>query len=291
MSVAYVAYQKLAPAQKARVAALIALNPNYKKWLGYIPAGTSADDQALDLFMLAATWPDEIKAQGSPYKQDGDVPPKTAEATMNTGYGDMYRHQYWHFIDLPFTMDGTSPLPAVPAPNAQTELELFRKALADPAVSDPLKSYDLVWLIHLAGDLHQPLHCATRVSAAKKRGDGGGNSVPLTNDSLELHAYWDGQLGPGGGVAQNIKVARKAAAALPEADAKAAADLEDADWVQESFALAKSDVYVEPPIGPGIVKDTIAADSAYAKNAFTIAQQRAALAGARLANILNAELK
>jgi len=37
MSVAYAAYQQLTPAEKARAAALLKLNPLYAEWLGYIP--------------------------------------------------------------------------------------------------------------------------------------------------------------------------------------------------------------------------------------------------------------
>ena len=44
MAVAYVAYQKLTPAKKIRVAALLKKNPYYKtKWKAMIPAGTPAD--------------------------------------------------------------------------------------------------------------------------------------------------------------------------------------------------------------------------------------------------------
>lgn len=30
--------------------------------------------------------------------------------------------------------------------------------------SDDVRSYDLVWLLHLVGDLHQPLHATSRFS-------------------------------------------------------------------------------------------------------------------------------
>jgi hypothetical protein len=55
MTVAYSAYQQLTPAEQARVAALLKLNPNYAKWLTYIPAGTSDADRELYVFMMAAT--------------------------------------------------------------------------------------------------------------------------------------------------------------------------------------------------------------------------------------------
>src|ERR1051326_8990127 len=66
MAVAYVAYQKLTPQKKLRVAQLLKKNPYYKtKWQALIPAGTPADQRDLMLFMIAATWPDEIKSDSS----------------------------------------------------------------------------------------------------------------------------------------------------------------------------------------------------------------------------------
>ena len=69
MTVAYAAYQQLTPAEKARVAALLALNPNYNEWVSYLPAGTSDADRNMYLFMMAATWPDEIKAMAVPRRR------------------------------------------------------------------------------------------------------------------------------------------------------------------------------------------------------------------------------
>ncbi len=288
MTVAYVAYQQLTPAQKARAAALLALNPFYTKWLGYIPAGTSPEDQQMYVFMMAATWPDEIKANGSGYKNDGDTPPKTAEASANIGYSDKVMHKYWHFVDLPFSTDGTTPLPALPTPNAQTQISALRRALASDE-PDALKSYDLVWLLHLTGDVHQPLHCATRVTATAKRGDAGGNSVKIDVAPNDLHGYWDNLLGLGD--TENFATAVKAGQLLSPADATAAGDLNEADWVNESFTLAKSSVYIDPPIGAGLGPFQMGSNPNYAADSLKIAQERVALAGARLAAVLNTELK
>ena len=97
------------------------------------------------------------------------------------------------FIDTPFSTDGTA-LPAIPTLNAQERIALFRQVLASTS-GDPLKSYDLVWPLHLVGDIHQPLHASTRVSATDPDGDAGGNTVKLDCTRCELHAFWDGLLG------------------------------------------------------------------------------------------------
>src|ERR1700722_4618805 len=114
MAVAYVAYQHLNSATRDKANALLKLNPYYQQWLAKIPAGTSGSDQAMMIFMIAATWPDEIKTKNSGYQNDpgttdGDRPgPDLVLAAQNIGYSDMLYHKYWHFVDTPFSDDGTS---------------------------------------------------------------------------------------------------------------------------------------------------------------------------------------
>jgi hypothetical protein len=289
MTVAYAAYQQLTPSQMARAATLLALNPNSKKWLGYVAQaapGASAADQQMYVFMMAATWPDEIKANGSAYMLDGDTPPISPEASANIGYTDLEMHKCWHFVNTPFSTDGTA-MPLVPAPNALTHAALRKDLASDEP--DALKSYDLVWLLHLTGGIHQPLHCSNRISQTAHRGDGGGNSVKIDVAPNDLHGYWEGLLGTG--ETENFPVAVKAGQLLTPADGTAAEDLNEAEWANESFTLAKSDVYLNPPIGAGLGPFTIGSNPTYAAQAPKVAQTRVALAGARLAGVLNAELK
>src|SRR5215470_17273860 len=217
MVVAYVAYQQLTPTARDRANALLKLNPKYGTWLATLPAGTSPADRDTMIFMIAATWPDQIKRDSS-YTQDGsdggNRPVGSPDPTRNTGYDDKLMHKYWHFVDQPFATDGTA-LPAIPTPNAQDRIALFRSVLASGA-NDELKSYDLSWLLHLVGDVHQPLHCATRVDQSQTQGDAGGNQVKLscTGCPNELHAFWDGVLG----TSKSPKSAITAAKRLPAAD-------------------------------------------------------------------------
>src|SRR5262245_36944020 len=118
--VAAVAYQKLTPQGKARVDALLLLNPDRVHWFDLIPDGTSAARTKMMLFMIAATWPDRIKSDPD-YHTDGphggNRPPNEPSASQNIGYDDFARHKYWHFVDVPFSRDG-SALPAIPTPHA-----------------------------------------------------------------------------------------------------------------------------------------------------------------------------
>jgi len=286
MTVAYVAYQHLNAPTKTRIDQLLRLNPDYPQWRAKVPSGTSAAKDKMMIFMMAATWPDAIKSKPG-YSDDGsengDRPDGTT-SSQNVGYSDHLHHKYWHFVDTPFSADGT-PLPSLPNPNAETQIAAFRSVLAS-SDSDDKKSYDLVWLEHLVGDVHQPLHAATRVSSGDPQGDHGGNLVKLCSLPCknELHAFWDQILWTSSAVTAAVTVGNS----LPAADSTLAAKKDAADWVKESFDAAKQTVYTGP-IGDGDGPFTIT--PAYRASAKKLARQRVALAGMRLANLLNEELK
>ena len=299
MAVAFLAYRKLEPAKRERVNALLKLNPYYSSWRAAIPAGTSKADTDSMIFMIASTWPDQIRTDPK-YMDDGPNNgnlPGGPEASRNIGYTDYLRHKYWHFIDVPFSQDGT-PLPPVPSPNAQTQIATFRQALGS-AQSDDVKSYDLVWLEHLVGDIHQPLHAITRISAKMPAGDAGGGlallcAAPCRNT---LHLFWDRLVGDQSSIdfpsktltlAEEIKAAEIAAKALPAADPRMAQEANESEWVQESFEAAKRYVYVGP-VAAAMGPYTMTTD--YFKTAKSVAGQRVALAGARLASLINGSLK
>lgn len=262
MVVAYIAYKNLSPARQQRVIELLKLNPYY--------------------------WPDAIKNDNANYQSDGpnggNTPGSGPESSQNLGYSDHLMHKYWHYIDIPFTHDRSS-LPKTPSPNIQTQITAFRTTLASTDASDELKSYDLTWLLHFLGDIHQPLHCVARISKAEPDGDDGGNKVLLNCEGCgsNLHSFWDGALGRG-----KSDTVAKLADKFPSAKSKQSKQLDPAIWVTESVKLAKKRLYISPinkTNGP------FKLSSSYQRKARTLAQQQAQLAGERLANILNNELK
>lgn len=288
MSVGYAAYKRLKPATRDRVNALLKLNPKYSDWAATVDKqmpNASADDKSLMIFMLATTWADQIKRDRS-YKSDGSQggnrPDGSPDPGKNIGYHDLLMHKYWHFIDTPFSTDGT-PLPPIPTPNAQERIALFRTVLASSSPDD-LKSCDLVWLLHIVGDIHQPLHTSTRVTKADPDGDAGGNTVKLDCAKCELHFFWDDLLGTENDLPGVLKKARK----LPKPKASLIAKMDEREWVAEGFQAAQQVVYT-PPIGPD--DGPYALSLEYKKRAGKLAKQRVALAGARLAKLLNDELK
>jgi S1/P1 Nuclease len=279
MIVAAVAWNDLSDASRVRVSQLLKLNPDYGNWI----KGVTPEQQDQIAFVTAATWPDAIKSEKD-YTFDGDRP-SGPEAAQNIGYSDHLQHRYWHFIDIPLSTDNTPLIQPVP-PNAETQIELFEAAIGSATVSDNVKSYDLVWLEHMVGDVHQPLHATSRFSQRLPNGDQGGNLVTLCAAPCrnELHAFWDNVLG----TSKNPAAAIAVAGHLTAAPAAQAGIADEKVWIQESFAAAKQYAYASP-IGQGAGPFVL--DARYKQAARTEAQKRVALAGARLANLINTDLR
>jgi hypothetical protein len=319
-SVAYVAWKKMTPATRTRIMVLLKQVPSitpplkngkqppdipgYKQWVKDLPPGLSASNKNLYLFMRAATWADSIKHAGL---IDSDTPP-AVPTDVNIGFTDTASHGYWHFIDTPFSSDHTNPT-TTPSPNVVTQIVAFRTAIAS-VEDEKLKAYDLIFLEHLVGDIHQPLHATDRYFAGKE--DIGGNDVNVTLPGAmkltfegtlgkrkkeypkNLHAFWDDLPGEGN-AAPALGQAASYAKALAAAPATGVADTDPANWAAESFALAQSDAYTTP-IGPSPEPTTGTSKSylvttAYYTKASQDAKARIALAGVRLAKLIEDNLK
>jgi hypothetical protein len=284
MTVAAVAWNHMTPAAKARASALLKLNPHYAKWT----QGVAAADKDRVAFLEAATFPDEMKDDPSAYIRDGYTPTDPTAGDI-TGYADKHMHRGWHFINLPFSPDNT-PLKEPFGTNAVTQTRKALDILADASASDDAKSYSLTWMLHLVGDLHQPLHATNRFTQAIPGGDTGGNAQTACPDTRvtcgerdSLHGFWDGAVGNRTTVASLKTLVNR----LPAASS---ADLQVTDpqvWAEESLALAKCVVY-QSPVGDD--KGPFKLPASYRKAAGSLAEKRISLAGERLAILLNARL-
>jgi hypothetical protein len=161
----------------------------------------------------------------------------------------------------------------------------------------------MMWLEHLVGDIHQPLHATVRFVDGVD--DIGANCVaisipadlranfagtgPNAKPPAELHAFWDDL--PGIGEQMDTQKAADYAATLSAADASRAAISNPVTWAKESFEMADKDAYAAP-IGRalGSPKAYLITDAYYSKAAAD-AKTRIALTGARLANLLTNALK
>src|SRR5215831_4854210 len=226
MTIAAAAYDQLKPETRRRVAQLFALSR-------YPTNGTnnaSPEIAAKAAMAMAATAVDAIKKARDDFKDDGEDPTDSAKAPepgRNSGFDDKFMHKYWHYVGKPFARDG-SAVRSPPAVNAQERIALFRKTIASDA-PDELKAFALVWLLHLVGDVHQPLNAASRFTGAK--GDGGGNDVTLSCSGCpnDLHHFWDDVLGTD----DRVSVSMSAARHLPPVDPTEVAIKDEATWIDE----------------------------------------------------------
>ena len=298
MMVAAVAWERLDPVVRIKVDALLRLNPMYRQWIGGAKAG-SRDQIA---FVRAATWADDI--QDTTGYADDTAAHSGKKASQNIGYRDRLQHRYWHAAEMRFSPDGTPiALPNPPVvvhhnglptavqvqpegPNAVTAIGMLRGGLASASASNDVKSYDLVWLENLVGDIHQPLRVTSRFTRDLPQGDQGGGRVALCRAPCgdTLRALWEDALGTDDSAAAAIAAAKQ----LHAAPADAAGVTDETAWMNESFNLARTVVYTDP-IGIGAGPFTVT--PAYKAKARKVAEERVALAGARLAKLINAALK
>jgi hypothetical protein len=262
MMTAQIAFDRLNPRAKAQARKLLAIQIN--------PAAVTAKSTN---FVNAAHWADDLRP-----------------------FAEFDSFKALHFIDTPFSDDGTA-LPTVPPPDIVTALEENVNILKT-STDDNARAQALRFIIHFVGDIHQPLHCATRVSAALPDGDRGGNSVSLkipqpngTTKTTNLHSYWDGGIGTFPKTGPNFappplsEIPRPVAMIIRSYPARGAGlNLNNptnfAGWAGESNMLARDVAY------KGITNNGTPS-AAYNRRATRVARKRVAWGGYRLAALLN----
>lgn len=141
-----------------------------------------------------AEWPDKLKHP--PAGQTADFAKQKQRLGGNRGT--------WHYVNIPF--NPAEPDAAVDLTTASGDLlKQLPGQLKLLASSDPLTAADaLCYVLHLVGDLHQPLHCAAYADEhyfpTPPEFDQGGNLIrwgadkPRTNN---LHALLDDAIAAG----------------------------------------------------------------------------------------------
>ena len=167
------------------------------------------------------------------------------------------------------------------------------KMLSATNASDEERAVYLSWLIHLIGDLHQPLHCSTFVTAdyPAPTGDKGGNSffVKPGERGVNLHSIWDQALGsranPRTAYTEAIRLAAEHQRTnLPELTKDKTVE----GWSKESRALAIEAGYLKGNLkGSKQAEDAPPLPDGYTKTMKTASEKQAALAGFRLADEIN----
>jgi hypothetical protein len=274
--VAAIAWENLSPASRERAVQLLLAAPADADLASLLPQdGRPLPARQRELFLKAATWPDIVR--------DQTVPARAAK----------YHHPTWHYIGWYWEPSPGRPrdrtdLPPDPQ-NAVERLEVLDPSLADGSRAAAERALDLVWILHLIGDIHQPLHAASRVTSLEPQGDHGGNDFKLRPDRTDnLHSFWDGILNrarPRGAseadAAYIDRLAADIAARFPRAG------LEERllpgqfeAWARAGYDTVKARTY------PSSLKREKTPDAAYRQTALSIAEPAIALAGYRLARTI-----
>ena len=167
----------------------------------------------------AANWPDEMRSAPGAFWQKTSVP--------------------WHFIDFNgIVYDGPPP-----EGDAFEALNRFSAVLKDPRASPSDRQMALRFVIHLVGDLHQPLHVG-------RPGDNGGGKIAVTffGKTTNLHVVWDSGM-PDFEQLSFTELAAKLERHLSNQDIIADWDINPRDWVSES-AEVREQIYADLPRPP-----------------------------------------
>lgn len=187
----------------------------------------------------------------------------------------------YHYINRPYSANRTACLSILDKKNAVTAIEAAKSALVSKELSLKEKGLYLRILLHVVGDLHQPLHAINHCSLRHPKGDMGGGAFILGRNRLAktLHQYWD----KGGGflcyTRHQVPLKKRALALEHQFPCRSEVSLNPEIWAQESYQIAVQVAYaLKEGAVPGLV---------YQKKVQALTKERIAASGCRLAKLLN----
>jgi len=215
-----------------------------------------------------------------------------ADEIKDTDWGK--RRGSWHYDDVPLCGAAEYAKYCRNGRCASAQLDRQIEILGNERARPGQRNEALKWVVHLVGDIHQPLHAANR-------GDRGGNRVQVSffgeRDNppygpLNLHAVWDIHMvrrliadRGGEGAVVSAPVAARDRSAWERGSI--------ADWVDESHRIAADTVYAPLPVAASCsdkIVDVVALDRAYYAKAAPVIEIQIRKAGVRLARVLNETL-
>jgi hypothetical protein len=207
----------------------------------------------------------------------------------------------WHYINWPFKPQGEPANIVAAPPQSENILSALAHAerLMQSTASLERKAMSFAWLLHLVGDVHQPLHTVRLFSREYPEGDRGGNEICVRaapgSSPVNLHMLWDGWITSSGDTRELSAIASELRKRFPAARLRELASGYPKTWARESYEIATEVVYLNGSLRgtpKGQRKDCSEVAQAkilpagYAAKGKEIAERRIALAGYRLASLL-----
>jgi hypothetical protein len=255
--VASIAWQQLNTSSKEKISNALVRHPDYAHW-----QEKSRSDNPAAIFAEAATWADSIRHDPRFYDETRELPTPPIP-----GLPDNARHKHWHYVDL--TADGRAG-----GGELDRQIERLSQLLRTTGQTEEL-TWALPWLLHLVGDIHQPLH----VGHAE---DEGGNRIEIENPLkgrqpfMNLHTYWDNLPGPSALRGRRLDTATSNLLALHPAPRQG----DVGDWRRESQAL----LHQAYPEQVGSLLPLIT--ESFQQQSRTLAEKQLVAAGYRLGRLL-----
>ncbi|HEX4964712.1 MAG TPA: S1/P1 nuclease [Thermoanaerobaculia bacterium] len=269
--VATIAGSQLTPNARAQVNKLLKNNPIDPQLKRFCKS------KGLTNMQDGATWADDIRTSNG-----------TAEE---------------HFVDIPRADTSGNVVAACPDKCITKAMSSNLDKLKSSSSSDKEKADALRYLLHYAGDIHQPLHCADN-------NDRGGNCVlvravtPQSKVTEPMHSAWDKEfvraIMNGGPVTATATALSKKFKTDIATWKSGSVDVDA--WALESHKIAEDIAYeklpgggpkAEPSANPPVkvcpepAKPAIQLNAAYRDAAQTVIPEQLAKGGARLALMLN----
>ena len=279
---AFIAWQRMNPGAREAVIKILrtAAEDSHLSAL-YMTNGPEPEQtRKLEYFMLVATWADIVR-----------------DRAFENRYRK-YHKSNWHYDDTFWKqVNGKAEILTgfEEGGVAVAKLTEFDKVIRDASASDKEKALAIAWIMHLTGDIHQPLHTSARVTETEPKGDQGGNLFLLTpqgtprETQTNIHWFWDSIIGRNtplkGETCERdyvVSVAQRIMKRHPFASFGSAMKIgQYQDWQQESFKYNETDVF-----SPDLVRFQMPSER-YKRNAFRVSERQLALAGYRLGETLN----
>lgn len=284
----YIAWQRMSPQARERVIRILRSAPEDSTLAVYYqPFGAEPDDvRKLEYFMMVPTWADIVRDFAADSGFRNEVRFRKYHKS-NWHYDDTFWKQVNGKVEIltGFSEGGVGV----------AKLNEFDALIRNSSARDPEKAIAIAWLMHIGGDIHQPLHTSARVTELEPKGDQGGNLFLLTPEGtprdkqVNLHWFWDSIVGRNvpykNGMCERDyieMVAKKLTKTHPFASMQSRLNLgKYEEWQKESFVFANTTVF-----SPDLKRNQMPSEQ-YRRNAYKLAQQQLALAGYRLGETLN----